>query len=240
VRLPSQSAGNSRRHLSAIVFDMDGTLVDSVAAVLNAYATTVQTLTGRRCTAEEVTEKFSVGPGLRLLTALLGRRCRLADLKVFESRVQAEFPNANLYPGIGDMVARAAAQVPVALCTGTDRRTASLLLDNAGLLPHFSTLVCGDDVTAPKPSPEGLLMACHRLGVPPQTAAYLGDSPFDAQAARAGGLLAVTAAWGHQYDPRAGTDVVLREPRSLVELVTTQRPASPSPRPVGPRRGDSR
>jgi len=114
--------------------------------------------------------------------------------------------------------------VAIGLFTGASQQAARILLTCAGLLGHFRAVVGGDDVTQPKPDPEGVYLACHHLGINPTRTAYVGDSPLDLQAARRSGAVAVAAAWGHQYDPKSPADLTAYHPRDLLTLIAHQPP----------------
>jgi len=79
----------------------------------------------------------------------------------------------------------------------------------------------GDETTEHKPHPAPLLLALERLGEEPANTAYIGDSPFDMQAAKAAGLFAVGVSWGriHTADKLSDADVVVHEARELLDLV---------------------
>jgi pyrophosphatase PpaX len=64
----------------------------------------------------------------------------------------------------------------------------------------FETVVGGDETQRHKPDPEPLLLAAHRLRAEPSECAYVGDSPFDIRAAKAGGMHAVAVSWGGIHD----------------------------------------
>ena len=85
----------------------------------------------------------------------------------------------------------------------------------------FDVVVGGDETDTHKPDPAPLRLALERLAAAPEDAVYVGDSPFDMQAARAAGLLAIGVSWGRIHRPEALTDadVVVHEARELLELV---------------------
>lgn len=70
-----------------------------------------------------------------------------------------------------------------------------------------------------KPAPDGIRAACEALGVAPEEAAYVGDARRDLESARAAGVLAVAAGWGHEHDATAPADILLDTPLDLVALV---------------------
>jgi pyrophosphatase PpaX len=76
------------------------------------------------------------------------------------------------------------------------RATVELAFDRVPLGHLFEVVVGGDETTRHKPDPEPLLLALERLGADPDDAAYVGDSPFDIRAAKAGGLHAIGVTWG--------------------------------------------
>lgn len=104
--------------------------------------------------------------------------------------------------------------------TTATKRAAMLMLATTGLDAHFATVVCGDQVTEPKPSTDGLHLACCHLGVTVDEAAYVGDGEVDLQCALAAGSLAVHATWNAPDVMLAGNHAVARRPTDVVGLVT--------------------
>ena len=80
--------------------------------------------------------------------------------------------------------------------TAKRRATVGLAFAVLPLEEYFDAVVGSDDTKRHKPHPDPLLLALETLGAQPDEAAYVGDSPFDVQAAKAAGLFAVAAAWG--------------------------------------------
>ena len=71
-----------------------------------------------------------------------------------------------------------------------------------------------------KPAPDGIRLACERMGLDPLEVAYVGDAPNDMRCARAAGSLAIGAGWGHQFDATVAADVVVARPDDVVAIVT--------------------
>jgi len=210
--------------LRAVIFDMDGTLIDSLESVPVAYIATVEELTGRACTVEEVVASYSVGPGKAMLSALLGRRCEENDLALYHDHLRRNMYLIRTYPSVKASLATLAATLKVGVFTGAGRGAAELLLAHAGLRKYFGVVVTGDDVLRPKPAPDGIRATCEALGVSPKEAAYVGDAPNDMQAAIAAEVLAVLAGWGHQYEPSTQADLVISDPTRLVHLLQAELP----------------
>ena len=105
--------------------------------------------------------------------------------------------------------------------TAKRRATVDLAFDRIPIEHLFETVVGGDETAEHKPHPAPLLLALERMGATPEDAAYVGDSPFDMQAAKAGGLRAIGVSWGRIHAPEKLTDadVVIHEARELLDLV---------------------
>jgi pyrophosphatase PpaX len=96
--------------------------------------------------------------------------------------------------------------------------TAELAFRRLGIERWFDVVVTCDDTAAHKPDPEPILLALERLGVRPEDAAYVGDSPFDVGAARAAGVFAVAVSWGGMHDVD-DADAFVRTPEELLDVL---------------------
>jgi HAD superfamily hydrolase (TIGR01509 family) len=200
----------------AVVWDMDGTLLDSSAAAPAAYAAAVLELGGREVTAEEVIAAYPLGPPAVILARLLGRPVMDSETEAYYSRLGQA--SVEPYPDVATTLSelRARGHV-VAVFTGASRRAAGLLLAAAGLTADV--LVGGEEVARPKPAPDGLVLAAARLGLGPAELAYVGDSPLDTRAAKAAGSHAAAASWGHMYDAAEPADSILTAPGQALDLL---------------------
>jgi HAD superfamily hydrolase (TIGR01509 family) len=205
--------------LQALVWDMDGTLIDSGAVVPDAFIGTVQAISGKTYTREQVIDLYPVGPPALMLTRLLGRPCIAADLVEYHGRLRATASIIQPYPEISRALTMLHGRLPMAVFTGASSQAAHMLLEGTGLLGHFGVVVAGDQVDRQKPHPDGVLRACERLGVPAQAAAYVADAPIDLEAARRAGALPIAAGWGHLYQANAPAGMVLLRPRELLGLL---------------------
>ena len=206
--------------LRALVFDMDGTLIDSTQAVTSAYRQAVLQGGGRNYEPGAIVAAYPVGPPLAILTHLLGRAAGEADLLAYHTSLAGLTDLVGVYPGIRDALGDLqAANVPLAVFTGGSSRAARIILGGTGLARHFAVVVGGDEVARPKPEPDGVKLACDMLGVELKDAGYVGDSPLDLEAARRSGARAIASAWGHLYMADAPSDVAVSHPRELLRLV---------------------
>jgi pyrophosphatase PpaX len=103
------------------------------------------------------------------------------------------------------------------------RATIDLAFDRIPLRHLFDVVVGGDETAKHKPDPEPLLLACERLGVEPQGAAYVGDAPFDVAAAKAAGLASVAVTWGGIHGRErleaAEPDALVDTPEELYDVL---------------------
>lgn len=179
------------------MFDLDGTLLDTMASAPQAYADTIRARGGPAVSAADVVAAWHIGPTPIVLAHFLGRPASTGDIECFFQRFRAAVAAVRPFPGVVEMITTlAAAGRRLGIVTSATRRAAVLTLAATGLDRSFPIVVCGDEVGRPKPDPEGLRLACRRLGVRPADTAYVGDADVDLQCAVAAGALAVLAAWG--------------------------------------------
>jgi pyrophosphatase PpaX len=100
------------------------------------------------------------------------------------------------------------------IVTAKRRKTVELAFAKIPIGHLFETVVGGDETTRHKPDPEPLLLALERLGARAEDAAYVGDAPFDVQAAKAAGIFAIGVSWGGIH---ARERLEAEEPDALVD-----------------------
>jgi HAD superfamily hydrolase (TIGR01509 family) len=204
--------------VDAVVFDLDGTLVDTSDVVPASYIACVSERAGRTISVADVHANFAATPS-EALAALLGRPTLPADFDCFDRHLVARLGAARVYPGVHEtLAALREAGTPYGVFTGASRRLATRVLDHTGLRDRAPLLVTGDEVASPKPAPDGIVDACAQLGVRPTHAAYVGDARTDMAAARAARCVACAAAWGDQYGAPVAeqADVVVSRPDELI------------------------
>jgi HAD superfamily hydrolase (TIGR01509 family) len=212
-------AAATARNIQAVLFDMDGTLLDSVGPTLEAYVSTVRECGGPATTAEDVLATFPAGSTRAVLTVLLGRPAGDDDMVCFSRHLEMAAAAMSPYDGIDAALRALAGTVPIGVVTGATQRTARLLLERTGLLQYFGVVVGGDEVANAKPDPECIVLGCRRIEVEPGHAAYVGDAPTDLEAARRAGAVPVAVAWGHHYDAEIPADLVLRTPAEILGIL---------------------
>ncbi len=181
--------------MKAIVFDLDGTLIDSFALTFDAFNHAIQTLTGKRVPHEEIAAHFGRGE-INILDRMLGAERAQEAFALVRGYLDDNVANLPLHAGVGELLEQIkSAGVPISIFTGRGWQTTEIILKHHRLLDRFVTVVADDHVSQSKPSPEGLLLALKRMQIDPAQAYLVGDSPMDIMAAHAGGSTGIAALW---------------------------------------------
>ena len=179
-----------------VLFDLDGTLVDSIDLIVRTWQSTVEEHLGIVHSREEVVPR--IGRSLESLFDELdpSRTAELASS--YRARMAAWHDDwIRGYPGIDTMLAGLAESgARLGLVTSKSLKSATPSLERFDLTRWMEVLVTADRTTRHKPDPAPLLAAADELGVAPECCWYVGDSVHDLHAARAAGMVAVAALWG--------------------------------------------
>lgn len=192
---------------SAIVADLDGTLIDSAPDVLTA-ANAALLPYGITASLDQVLAWLGNGARVFIAQALQANEVLLADPEVdaltaiFSAHYQAEpCRQTQPFPGaIDTLQSLRQRDISTAVCTNKPEAIAHLVLEKTGLAPHIDILV-GAGLQPLKPAPDGLQSCLAQLGIDRADAVYLGDHSVDVQAARAAGLPIILAEFGYAQVP---------------------------------------
>lgn len=210
-----------------LIFDLDGTLVDSrfdLAAAVNRMR---RQLGLPELDTDQVVPM--VGNGARELV----RRALAADgadglldrgYPVFLAHYgELCLERTRPYPGIPELLARLAPHRAMAVLTNKPSAFTLKLLQGLGLAPYFAEVVAGDSLPTRKPDPTGFLHLTERLGLPPRRCLMVGDSAVDAATAEAAGAPFALCEWGFAPEGVPGGSPVVRvaTPSELGEWILT-------------------
>ena len=212
----------------AVLFDLDGTLIDSAPDL--AGAGNEMRLARRLQPLPYEAFRPMVGSGAR---GMVGVALRVAPadagyeslrdefLQRYEARMTRE---TCIFPDIPPLLEMLRAMnIPWAIVTNKAVRFAAPLVQALGLDRGAATLVCGDTTPRAKPHPDPLLEAARRIGVPAANCVYVGDDLRDVQAGRAAAMGTVAAGWGYLGLDDAidawGADHIIRAPAELLQLL---------------------
>ena len=204
-----------------VVFDLDGTVVDTVELIVKSFRYATSTVLGRVLPDEFIIA--GVGRPLRTQMERLSadHAQELYDVyREYNHRRHDELIRG--YDGIEEVLdALKAAGRRTGIVTSKSRDTTAMAFRAVGLEARFDVVVTASDTTEHKPSPAPLQLCLQRLGATAAGSIYVGDSPYDIQAGVAAGMTTAAVAWGvfgRDVLLAAGPDFWLDEPRDLLAL----------------------
>lgn len=205
--------------IRCVLFDFDGTLVDTWHLYIEAYVRTLEPYVGRRLSLEELKQR-----GPRSERRLMEQAPEVEDVdrayREFLDHYRSLHPSRfdGVYPGVREMLSTLAElRLSVGIVTGKTRAALDVTLEHAEL-GVFDVVITDDDVAESKPAPEGLRLAVDRLGMAADQAVYVGDSIADAEAARAAAINYAAALWPKDEGEVEGFLERVRRPGTWAEL----------------------
>lgn len=210
-----------------IVFDLDGTLIDSRRDLADATNRLIRDLGGSPLPEDAIA--LMVGEGAPVLVR---RALEMASLDADPGGALARFlsiyescllVHTRPYAGIMEMLAALAGRFHLAVLTNKPSAAARQILDGLGLLPWFTDVIGGDSPLGRKPDPAALLHLVSQARATPPTTMLVGDSAIDLRTARAAGVKVCLARYGfgYRFDEADfdGTEHFIDEPRALIALI---------------------
>jgi pyrophosphatase PpaX len=201
-----------------VLFDFDGTVVDSGGIILASMRHATRSVLGREYSDDELLASVG-GPGLEAQMQVLAEDKTDELVRVYREHNEPLHDTLEFCLGMETVLTTLKAQgCRLGLVTAKRRSTVDLAFARLPLEGLFEAIVGGDETERHKPDPEPLLLGLARLGADAADSAYVGDSPFDMQAARAAGMYAVGVTWGriHSRDALADADVVVDTAEELL------------------------
>jgi phosphoglycolate phosphatase/pyrophosphatase PpaX len=180
--------------IRCVIFDIDGTMADTLPICVEAFQNTLKKATGIGYKPEEITRYFSLAEG--------GILAKFVDDEQFPSTLSAYYKeleelhrlNNPVLPGIFSLLEQLSAQaMPMGVVTGKGTKSAELTLRAMGLSKYFPYVECGSDDNPGKTG--GLSRILAEYNIPPQDAVYIGDLESDIKDALKVGMFAAGASW---------------------------------------------
>lgn len=201
---------------AALVFDMDGTLVDNMGVHIEVWK-----LFGRKhgwdVDAPNYADTVGHGTLADVLGRLLGRPAtarELAELGDAKEDLYREVYGPRVAPvaGLTELLARAkAAGAKIGMCTNGNQPNVDFIVDRLGIRHYFEAYVVGTDVRRGKPDPECYALAARRLGLPAARCAAFEDSPYGVASAKTAGMAAVGVTTCHFAHELRQADLVIAD-----------------------------
>ena len=197
-----------------VLFDLDGTVVDSGSIILASMRHATREVLGQEYADEELMQAVG-GPGLEAQLAVFAPDDVEELVRVYRAHNEPLHDRLEAFAGMEEVLVRLRAEGRrLGVVTAKRRSTVDLAFARVPLAHLFETIVGGDETERHKPDPEPLLLAAERMGADPAQTAYVGDSPFDMLAAKAAGMYAIAVTWGRIHD-RAKLEQV--EPDAIID-----------------------
>ena len=209
----------------AVLFDLDGTLIDSAPDLAGA-ANDLRAERGLAPLPYEVLRPM-VGAGARgMVGVAFGVTPEQPDFEPLRDAFLSQYAQRLLmhtraFDAVDPMlIALERMGMPWGIVTNKAHRFTDPIVAGLGLDRRAKVVIAGDTTARAKPHPDPLLEAARRLAIPPQDCVYVGDDLRDIQAGRAAGMTTVAAAWGYlgrgETIDRWGADRVIQHPAELL------------------------
>ncbi len=222
----------AKYRVRAVLFDLDGTLVDTAPDLVGCVQDVMRARGGRPLPFKSL--RSFVSKGMRgLLTAAYGEDFIDSEaypdvlehcLKLYSDRL---VERSRLFPGMRRVLdSLAGREIPWGVVTNKPDYLTRPLIEALGLARECTVAVGGGTTPHTKPHPEPMIFAAERLAVKPRACVMLGDDPRDIQAARSAGMTGLAAAWGY-FPPEEdlgawGAAAVLQSPPDLLSWINEQ------------------
>ena len=179
-----------------VLFDLDGTVIDSGAIILASMRHAAREVLGVEVPDEQLMAAVG-GPGLEAQMQALSPERADELVTVYRAHNEPLHDELACCAGMDEVLVQLKDEGRrLGIVTAKRRQTVELAFARIPIEHLFETVVGGDETKKHKPDPEPLLLALERLGAAPDEAVYVGDAPFDVKAAKAAGLYSVGVSWG--------------------------------------------
>ncbi len=211
--------------INTVLFDFDGTLVNTNDAIIASWQHTYLHYTGKEASLERITSCF--GEPLLITMAREFPGVDPEESAEVYRRFQVENTDelVKVFEGIPELLEALKEEgYRIAIVTSRTRESANRYLDMLGIGGYFEDMVSCDDTHAHKPNPEPILLCLAKLGITKDEAIMIGDSPFDMKCANNAGVKSVLVDWRITSDnasliPDARADYEIAKPLDLMRVL---------------------
>ena len=205
-----------------ILFDLDGTLIDSTDAIVNGFYKAFMEHNISQPSKEQICSL--IGHPLEYMFGSLGVPNHLISsfISVYKEDYRQNYlAQTTLLPNAFNAIKRAIEFAILGVVTTKTSLYSKILLKSLGVFDYFSVLVGRDDVTYPKPNPEPIMRALNLMNETPINTYMIGDTPMDAKAAKAAGVISIGVLCGYESKEQLELicDYVCVDALEAVELI---------------------
>lgn len=207
--------------IEAIVFDMDGTIADTIPLTIHALKEAARELAGKEHSDVEIRREF--GPtDIEIIKKLVGNEYGEKGPDVYIEHFKSSFDRlVKPIEGMNELLSHVRAKgIKLGLFTGRSLKVMDIILEKLGIRELFDIIIAGDMTRSHKPDPEGILTALDALHADCSRSMYVGDSDEDIAASKAAGVKSVLALWsstGNEELIRLDPDMYYRSTYDFLE-----------------------
>lgn len=212
-------------NINTVLFDFDGTIMDTNSVILQSWQHTFRTVEGRERPEEDIICTF--GEPLYITMEKLLPQIEVEEgVQIYRSFHYDNFTELiSIFPGILELLAELKSRgVKTGIVTSRLRHTTEIGLRKYDLEQYFDAIITCDDTDKHKPDPEPVNIALERLGAKPEETVMVGDSMFDILCAKNAGVKAALVSWAlavseeDKYGENA-PDYIIGEAKDLLNLL---------------------
>jgi len=206
-----------------VLFDLDGTLVDSGAIILASFRHAARTVLARDVEEEQIAALVG-GSNLHDQMRVLSPAHVDELVRVYREHNRPLHDELEAFEGVEELMETLSEQGrKLGIVTAKGRQTVDLAFAVLSLERYFDAVVTADMTDRHKPDPAPVLKALELLESEPADAAFVGDSPYDIAAGKAAGVFTVAVSWGKIHPEErlleAGADVLVHSPKELLDVL---------------------
>jgi pyrophosphatase PpaX len=206
-----------------VLFDLDGTLVDSGAIILASFKHAARTVLARDVEEEQIAALVG-GSNLHDQMRVLSPTHVDELVRVYREHNRPLHDELQAFEGVEELMETLSGEGrKLGIVTAKGRQTVDLAFAVLSLERYFDAVVTADMTDRHKPDPAPVLKALELLESEPADAAFVGDSPYDVAAGKAAGVFTVAVSWGKIHPEErlleAGADVLVHSPKELLDVL---------------------
>jgi pyrophosphatase PpaX len=206
-----------------VLFDLDGTLVDSGAIILASFKHAARTVLARDVEEEQIAALVG-GSNLHDQMRVLSPAHVDELVRVYREHNRPLHDELEAFDGVEELMQTLSDQGrKLGIVTAKGRQTVDLAFAVLSLERYFDAVVTADMTDRHKPDPAPVLKALELLETEPGDAAFVGDSPYDIVAGKAAGVFTVAVSWGKIHPEErlleAGADILVHSPKELLDVL---------------------